>query len=113
MQGNRRADLDSIGKRDVPTAADLAHRSGQAKCPIHTFLLGSYSDARRALQALATASGGSLGELDGSEAMIDMALLAMLANLKGTAFIKDYVGRTALSHSGKEFATLLLKGPTS
>ena len=45
--------------------------------------------------------------------MIDMAVLAMLASLKGTAFIKDYMGRTQLSHSGKAFATLLLKGPSS
>jgi hypothetical protein len=110
---NSRAHLDKLGKSSVPTAADLARRSGQVKRPIHTFLVGSYADARRALQEIATASGGCFGQLDGSEAMIDMAVLAMLASLKGTAFIKDYMGRTALSHSGKEFATLLLKGPSS
>lgn len=110
---NTRANLDRLGKPDVPTAADLARRSGRAKRPIHTFLVGSYDDARRALQEIATFSGGCFGQLDGSEAMIDMAVLAMLASLKGTAFVREYMGRTALSHSGQAFATLLLKGPSS
>lgn len=110
---NSRGDLDQRGRGDVPTAADLARRFGQGKCPIHTFLVGSYVDARRALQELASLSGGCFGQLDGSDAMIDMAVLAMLAGLKGRAFVKDYMERTALSHSGKEFGTLLLKGPGS
>jgi hypothetical protein len=110
---NSRAHLDQLGKRDVPTAADLARRFGQSKCPIHTFLVGSYPDARKALQELASTSGGCFGQLDGSEAMIDMAVLAMLAGLKGKAFVKDYMERTALSHGGKNFGALLLKGPGS
>jgi hypothetical protein len=110
---NSRTHLDKLGKREVPTAADLARRFGQSKCPIHTFLVGSYPDARQALQELASASGGCFGQLDGSEAMIDMAVLAMLAGLKGRAFVKSYMERTALSNSGKEFGTLLLKGPGS
>jgi hypothetical protein len=110
---NSRAHLDQLGKRNVPTAADLAQRFGQSKCPIHTFLVGSFPDARKALQELASVSGGCFGHLDGSEAMIDMAVLAMLAGLKGRAFVKDYMERTPLSHSGKEFGTLLIKGPAS
>jgi hypothetical protein len=108
---NSRAHLDKLGKRDVPTAIDLARRFGQSRCPIHTFLVGSYPDARWALRELASASGGGFGELDGSEAMIDMAVLAMLAALRGRAFVKGYMERTALSHSGNEFGRLLLAGP--
>jgi len=110
---NSRYHLDRLGKQDVPTAADLARRFGQSKCPIHTFLVGSFPDARQALQELAKASGGCFGQLDGTEGMIDMAVLAMLAGLKGMAFVKDYMERTTLSYSGKEFGMLLLKGPGS
>lgn len=110
---NSRAHLDRLGRRDVPTASDLARRFGQDNCPIHTFLVGSHPDARNALEELASASGGCFGQLDGTEAMIDMAVVAMLASLKGKSFVRDYVERTALSHSGMAFARLLLKGPTS
>jgi hypothetical protein len=110
---NSRADLDRRGKQDMPTAADLARRFGQTKCPIHTFLVGSHPDARRALEEIASTSGGCFGQLDGSDAMTDMAVLAMLAGLKGRAFVKDYMERTSLSHRGTEFGTLLLKRPGS
>jgi hypothetical protein len=110
---NSRAYLDGLGKKDLPTAADLARRFGQSQCPIHTFLVGSCPRARKALVELADASGGRTGQLDGSDAMIDMAVLAMLAGLKGRAFVQEYMERTPLSHSGRAFGTLLLKGPTT
>src|SRR5262245_8752026 len=108
---NSRSHLDKLGKQDVPTAADIARRFGQNKCPLHTFLVGSFPDACRALQQLAKASGGCFGQLDGSEAMVDMAVLAMLAGLKGREFVKGYMERNALTHRGQEFGALLLKGP--
>jgi hypothetical protein len=108
---NARSDLDRRGKFDVPTAAELARIFGQRKCPIHAFLVGSYPDARRALNELASLSGGCFGELDGTEAMVDMAVLAMLAALKGSLFVEGYMERTQLSHRGREFGRLLLKGP--
>jgi hypothetical protein len=110
---NSRAHLDRLGKHDVPTGADIARRFSQNKCPIHTFLVGGTPSARKALEEIASISGGCFGKLDGSEAMIDMAVLAMLADLKGPAFVKAYMEQNALSHSGREFGTLLLRGPGS
>lgn len=105
---NGQAFLASQGRAQSQTAQQLAARFGADKTPIHTFVVGDHGPTINAFREIADASGGKSGRLDGSAAMIDMAVLAMLATLKGKRGVRDYVARTALGSNAAEFATLLL-----
>nr|WP_295108020.1 hypothetical protein [uncultured Caulobacter sp.] len=100
--------LASQGRAQSQTAQQLAARFGADKTPIHTFVVGDHGPTIIAFREIADASGGKSGRLDGSAAMIDMAVLAMLATLKGKQGVRDYVARTALTSNAAAFATLLL-----
>lgn len=105
---NSRAFLDSQGKTQSLTAAQLAAGFGAAKIPVHTFVVGDHARTIAAFREIANASTGKSGRLDGSAEMIDMAVLAMLAALKGRQGVRDYVARTALTSNAEQFAMLLL-----
>lgn len=105
---NPRSDLDGRGLQNTPTAHDWARRLAQKGVPIHTFAVGDYPPTIRDFQEIARLSGGQAGRLDGSTAMIDMAVMAMLSSLKGSASIRSYMERYALSDSSRRFGHLLL-----
>lgn len=108
---NPRSHLDARGLRNMLSAHDWARRFAQKGIPIHTFVVGSYPQTIRDFQEIAQLSGGQAGFLDGSTAMIDMAVLAMLSSLKGSASVSRYMERYAISDGTKKFGALLLKGP--
>lgn len=110
---NPRSDLDSRGLQDTPTAHDWARRFAQKGVPIHTFAVGDYPRTIEDFQEIARLSGGQAGRLDGSAAMIDMAVMAMLSSLKGSAAVQSYMERYALSDGARRFGRLLLTGSRS
>jgi hypothetical protein len=109
---NGQATLSLARGAQTRSAQQLARLLGENNTPVHTFVVGARPTTITAFKEIARSSGGQSGRLDGSDAMIDMAVLAMLAALKGASGVRDYVNRTQLSSSGKAFATLLLSGPS-
>ncbi len=63
------------------------------------------------MESLASLSGGKSGRLDGSAEMIDMAVMAMLAKLKGSEGVKAYMRDYHIGSRAAEFGQLLLEGP--
>jgi hypothetical protein len=110
---NPRADLDERGRRETPTAHDWARRFAQRGVPIHTFVVGSDPRTSKDFQQIAKLAEGQTGILDGSDAMIDMAVMAMLSSLKGAASVRSYMERHKLTQGAKQFGNLLLAGPKS
>jgi len=110
---NPRTDLDARGLQDKPTAHDWARRFAQKGVPIHTFAVEDDPRTVRDFQELAQLSEGRAGRLDGSAAMIDMAVMAMLSSLQGSASVRRYMERHALSENARKFGNLLLTGPKS
>jgi hypothetical protein len=110
---NPRRDLDARGLHETPTAQDWARRFAQQGVPIHTFAVGAYPATISDFQDIARLSGGQAGRLDGTAAMLDMAVMAMLSSLKGAASVRRYMERYALSDGSKKFGMLLLSGPRS
>ncbi len=108
---NPRADLDARGRRQSLTAFDWARRFGEKTVPIHTFAIGQDKRTIRDFKEIARLSGGQAGRLDGSAEMIDMAVMAMLARLKGARSVRDYMDRRVLSSNAQAFGALLLEGP--
>ena len=49
--------------------------------------------------------------MDGSEEMIDMAVMAMLAALKGSEGVKAYMRDYHVTSRGAAFGRLLIEGP--
>lgn len=108
---NPRSDLDARGLRGTKTAHDWASKFGDTNVPIHTFVVGQDPRTVKDFACISRMSGGQTGRLDGSAAMIDMAVMAMLASLKGSTSVRGYMERYALSDNAKEFGALLLSGP--
>lgn len=100
--------LDKIGKQQLLSALELAERS---KIPIYTFVVGGMSETISDFKAIAEKSGGASGRLDGSEEMINMAVMAMLARLKGRSSVEEYMNQNRLSANSREFGNLLLAPP--
>ncbi len=110
---NPRHDIDAQGLHNTVTAHDWAKRFGEKGVPIHTFAVGDDSRTISDFKTIAQLSGGQAGRLDGSTAMIDMAVMAMLSSLKGLDSVRRYMDRHALTDSARKFGTLLLTGPRS
>lgn len=104
---NSQAHIRKHGRK-TPTAIDLAGRFAAARTPIHTFVVGQRASAVRDFKKLAERGGGCSGRLDGSREMIDMAVMAMLASLKGGAGVRKYMDRHQLSLNSAEFGEQLL-----
>ena len=108
---NRRADLDAVGRHRTTTAHGWARQLGEHKVPIHTFVVGDRHDTVVDFEAIARLSGGKTGRLDGSESMLNMAALAMVAAVGGADAVRRYTTQHRLSAPEQAFATLLLTGP--
>jgi len=108
---NSRAHLNSIGKHQKSTAHDWAKTFGQAKIPIHTFVVNNSPATIADFKAIAAISGGQSGRLDGSSAMIDMAVMAILATLKGAPAVRKYMANNQLSSNAESYGHLLISGP--
>jgi hypothetical protein len=108
---NSRAFLQTVTRKDAPVAEDLARRFSQTGTPIHTFVVGDNPRTVKAFANLASLSGGQSGRLDGSAEMIDMAVMAMLAALKGSEGVKAYMRDYHVTSQGAEFGRLLIEGP--
>ena len=103
--------LRSIGKNQSMSAIELAEQFGKRGIPIHTFLVGARKDTENDFKVIAEKSGGRAGRLDGSAAMIDMAVMAILERVKGAAAVNRYMNEHQLTHSAKQFGNLLLAPP--
>jgi hypothetical protein len=108
---NSRSNLNSVGRRQSPTAIELAGKLGQAKVPVHTFVAGEDPRTLRDFRAIAEASGGKTGRLDGSREMIDMAVMAILAAIRGAAGVRTYMAKHELNQNALAYGQLLL-GPS-
>ncbi|HWK95086.1 MAG TPA: vWA domain-containing protein [Pseudolabrys sp.] len=97
--------------KGAATAEDLARRLGQAKTPVHTFVVGDDPRTVSSFASIATLSGGKSGKLDGSNAMIDMAVMAMLAKLKGSEGVRTYMSHYHVTSHAADYGKLLLEGP--
>lgn len=108
---NSRGFLNSIGRQTTPTAQDLARKYAQDKTPIHTFVIGQRTSTVQGFAEIASLSGGQTGSLDGSDEMIDMAVMAMLSALQGSLAVKNYMQDYHLSSKSEIFGKLLLEAP--
>ncbi len=108
---NSRQFLQGIGRSGSPLAEDWARRFAQANIPIHTFVIGNDARTIEAFASLSSVSGGRSGRLDGSSEMIDMAVMAMLAKLKGGEGVRAYMRDYEIGSRAAEFGQLLLQGP--
>jgi hypothetical protein len=108
---NSRAFLQTVNRKNAPAAEDLARRFSKTNTPIHTFVVGDDPRTVKAFANLASLSGGQSGRLDGSAEMIDMAVMAMLAALKGREGVKAYMRDYHVTSQGAAFGRLLIEGP--
>lgn len=108
---NPRETLNAHSQTQRPTAREWAPRFSEKGIPIHTFLVGSRADTRSDFEMIAKLSGGQAGNLDGSEAMIQMAVMAMLERLSGIAAVERYAGTNRLSIGARDFSRKLIAGP--
>jgi hypothetical protein len=108
---NNRAFLVTQNRGDAPLAEDFARQFAQTNTPVHTFVVGTDQRTVKAFANLAALSGGRSGRLDGTAAMIDMAVMAMLAALRGSAGVTDYMRDYAVGGTSADFGRLLIEGP--
>jgi hypothetical protein len=108
---NPRSSLDGHNHRQDSTAREWAPRFSERGTPVHTFLVGDRADTKADFAAIAKLSGGQSGVLDGSEAMTQMAVMAMLERLAGSAAVERYAAATRLSISARDFSRKLIAGP--
>jgi hypothetical protein len=109
---NSRVNIRKGSGTDGLHAEDLAKYFAQDNTPIHTFVVGHDPRTVKQFAKLSCLSGGKSGKLDGSQEMIDMAVMAMLAKLKGSAGVRTYLKDFHVtSRAATEFGNLLLEGP--
>ena len=107
---NSRANLTRAGKAQSPTAQDLARRLGEARTPVHGFVVGQSPRTIADFAEIARLSDGKSGRLDGSAEMIDLAVMAIIASLKGMESVRRYMAGKQLSANAASFGQLLLGG---
>ena len=108
---NPRGDIDAAGRRGQLTAVEIADAFGRRNIPVHTFVIGDYGPTVKSFGEIAHASGGKSGRLDGSATMIDQAVMAMLSALKGRSAVKQYMDKSALTASARDYGARLLEPP--
>jgi hypothetical protein len=94
------------------TAVEVAGDFRAANIPIHTFVVGRDATTTQHFQEIAQMSGGASGRLDGSDAMLQMATLAILHKVGGAAAVMgpELDKRLALTPGARDFRQALL-GP--
>jgi hypothetical protein len=108
---NSSASMRQAGRQNHPDAKQLARKLGGQGVPIHSFAVGDDPRTIRDFAALSNLSGGKSGRLDGTREMIDLAVLAILASIKGVAAATKYASSVQLTENTKAFAQALLDGP--
>ncbi len=63
------------------TAHDWARYFVEKQVPIHTFVVAQRPDTTLDFQTISDLSGGQSGRLDGSDAVTDMVVMAILSRL--------------------------------
>jgi hypothetical protein len=105
---NSRASLASAGQWNARSAHDLAGELGARQVAIHSFVIGNDPRTQQDFSALSKATGGKTGRLDGSAEMIDLAVMAILSQLKGREGVLRYMATAQLSDNSRAFGQLLL-----
>jgi hypothetical protein len=108
---NPRDTLNAYGHQQKVTAREWAPRFLERRVPIHTFLVGQRTDTKEDFEEIARLSGGQAGRLDGSDAMIHMAVMAMLERISGAVAVEHYKKSNQLSIAAREFSVKLLGPP--
>ena len=101
------------GRKNTPDAKQLAKLLGERRIPIHAFVVEDDPRTVRDFAGLAEVSGGKSGRLDGTREMIDLAVLAILASIKGASAAGKYAQTLQLTPNTRAFAEALLGGPKS
>lgn len=109
---NARRHIDKYGRRETPTALEIARTLGGAGCPVHALVVGNAPATVRDFGRIAEAAGGRVGRLNGSAEMTDLAVLAILSALKGVAGVRAYMEGHELGADARAFGALLLGGPS-
>jgi hypothetical protein len=99
------------GPAGMKSAAQLAADFGKQACPIHAFVVGQRASTVQSFKQIADISGGKAGYLNGSNDMLDMAVMAMLSSLRGRAAVEKYMKERNLSVDAGNYGRLLLGGP--
>jgi hypothetical protein len=105
---NSRAALNSYNMRRKLSAREWAAKFAQRTVPIHTFRIGGRSDTEADFAAIAKLSGGQSGMLDGSDAMIHMAIMAVLRRINDVRAVERYVETNRLSIAARDFSQKLI-----
>lgn len=99
------------GPAGMRSAAQLAADFGQKACPIHAFVVGERASTVQSFKQISEISGGKAGYLNGSNDMLDMAVMAMLSSLQGRNAVVRYMNERKLSVDAENYGRLLLGGP--
>jgi hypothetical protein len=104
--------IKAAGRPNDLDAMQIARLLGERNIPVHSFVVGADSRTIDAFAKLSELSGGKSGRLDGTREMIDLAVLAILASIKGVDAARRYADSISLTRNTQAFAdALLLEGP--
>jgi len=103
---NSRQALNTYNMRRKLTAREWAAKFAQRTVPIHTFLIGNGSDTKADFAAIAKLSGGQSGILE--DAMIDMAIMAVLRRINDARAVERYAETNRLSITARDFSQKLI-----
>ncbi len=78
---------------DRRTARQVAIEYGQRNVPIYALVVNNLPPTVADFEAIAIASGGASGKLDGSDAMLQMISMAILKKLGGREAVTRFVGK--------------------
>lgn len=107
---NSAANIREGGRPNQLEARQLAGKLRERGIPIHSFVVGSSQRTITDFRKLADLSGGKCGRLDGTREMIDLAVMAILASIEGSAAAASYAKTIQLTANTRAFALALTDG---
>jgi hypothetical protein len=111
---NSLASIRGAHRQNQSDSMTIARLLGEQRIPVHSFVVGNDRRTVRDFATLSELSGGKCGRLDGTREMIDLAVLAILASIRGVAAARRYAESVQLTENAQAFAdALLLEGPRS
>jgi Mg-chelatase subunit ChlD len=99
-----------INDSDTRTAVEVAAEFGQRNIPIYTFVVRQHPETVRDFTAIAKASGGASGMLDGGDAMLQMIAMAILNKAGGGSAVSRFAGQLQLTAGAEKFRFRLTEG---
>jgi hypothetical protein len=108
---NSAAFIRRSGRQSTPDAKQLAKLLGEQRIPVHSFVVEDDPRTVRDFASLSLLSGGKSGRLDGTREMIDLAVLAILASIKGASAASKYAQTLQLTPNTTAFVQALLEAP--